>query len=141
MTTAIKKKFPLAFHVGNDGEVHTIRFDDSLLEFTATCGKKVSVKTGEVERDEQVQITCEKCLDAYTERFTWTIKFTVHPTWVADGFDLTDERALDMLSHDLSYANIGEELDAKVIEAPDADEIAMEQGYESAEHMRKVEGL
>lgn len=36
--------------------------------------------------------------------YAWTVEFKVHRTWVEDGFDMTDERALDMLSHDLGYA-------------------------------------
>lgn len=39
--------------------------------------------------------------------------------WVADGFCLTDERALDMLANDLQYAYAGTELKAKVINHPD----------------------
>lgn len=48
----------------------------------------------------------------------WTVEFWVDDSWVEDGFDLTDERALDMLSNDLGYATIGTELDVKVISKP-----------------------
>jgi hypothetical protein len=65
--------------------------------------------------------------------FKWTVEFQVHETWVEDGFDLTDERALDMLAHDLSYANIGTELKAKVLDAPSPMRIKKAQGYPVAE--------
>lgn len=48
----------------------------------------------------------------------WTVTFRVAPCWIADGFKLTDERALEMLASDLRYADIGTELDAQVIAAP-----------------------
>lgn len=48
----------------------------------------------------------------------WTVEFSVDEIWVADGFDLTDERALDMLSSDLAFAMPEVELQAKVIKAP-----------------------
>jgi len=53
-----------------------------------------------------------------TKMLTWTVQFSVDPSWVADGFDLTDERALDMLAHDLCFAYIDTELKAKVIKSP-----------------------
>lgn len=64
--------------------------------------------------------------------YSWIVRFEVCGTWIADGFDLTHERALDMLATDLGMANIGEELNARVIAAPPADTIAQEQGYKSA---------
>jgi hypothetical protein len=66
-------------------------------------------------------------------KLKWTVEFSVDETWVADGFILTDERALDMLSHDLGWANIGTELRAKVIKAPDPEKIAKLQGYKTVE--------
>lgn len=47
----------------------------------------------------------------------WTVEFTVADCWVADGFDLTDERAHAILSNDLCYAH-STELAAKVIDSP-----------------------
>lgn len=61
--------------------------------------------------------------------YKWTVEFSVDASWVADGFDLTDERALDMLANDLSYADAGQELKAKVIKSPSAKAIRKEQGY------------
>lgn len=60
--------------------------------------------------------------------FKWTVEFQVSDNWVADGFELTDERALEMLQNDLSYA-YGYELKAKVISAPDQEAIRKVQGY------------
>lgn len=64
--------------------------------------------------------------------YSWTVTFTVDAVWVADGFDLTDQRALEMLSHDLRFANIGTELAAKVIRRPGAIGIMREQGVSEA---------
>lgn len=61
--------------------------------------------------------------------FKWTVEFEVAECWVADGFDMTDRRALDMLSQDLSYANIGTELSAKVKRSPSPKSIAIAQGH------------
>jgi hypothetical protein len=61
--------------------------------------------------------------------YTWTVQFTVSETWVEDGFNLTDERALDMLAKTLSYAYIDRELAAKVVTAPDPKDIRRAQGY------------
>lgn len=66
-------------------------------------------------------------------KLKWTVEFSVDESWVADGFILTDNRALDMLSHDLGWANIGTELGAKVIKGPDPAKIAKLQGYPSVE--------
>lgn len=60
--------------------------------------------------------------------YKWTVEFSVAPTWVADGFEMTDERALEMLSNDLSSA-YGYELGTKVIKAPSQERIRKEQGY------------
>ena len=59
----------------------------------------------------------------------WTVEFSVAESWVADGFDLTTERALDMLANDLRYANTGTELDARVVKAPNKNTIKKIQGY------------
>lgn len=52
------------------------------------------------------------------KKFTWTVEFTVDETWVADGFDLDDERAHLMIQKDLAYA-YPSETSAKVIKAPE----------------------
>lgn len=61
--------------------------------------------------------------------FKWTVEFEVSANWVADGFNLTDDRALSMLAHDLRYANIGFELGAKVVKKPLRRTIEIAQGY------------
>jgi len=62
-------------------------------------------------------------------KLKWIVEFSVDKTWVEDGFDLTNDRALDMLSNDLQFANIGTELKAKVIASPDKKLINKIQGY------------
>lgn len=61
--------------------------------------------------------------------FKWTVAFEIDERWVADGFVLTDQRALDMLSSELPNAFFGTELKAKVIEAPATVDLAKAQGY------------
>ena len=58
----------------------------------------------------------------------WTVQFAVDESWVADGFDLTEERAKEMLNGDLRYA-YGHELGAKVVKSPSAERVARLQGY------------
>jgi len=48
---------------------------------------------------------------------TWLVKIKVDKSWVADGFDLTKERARDMISDTLPYA-YGYEYDAVIVKAP-----------------------
>lgn len=62
-------------------------------------------------------------------KLKWVVEFSVDRVWVEDGFDLTQERALDMLAHDLTFAYIDDELEAKIIKAPDPKEIRKIQGY------------
>ncbi len=57
-------------------------------------------------------------------KLKWTVVFEVDDVWIADGFNLDDDRALEMLSGDLTYAHIGSELGAKVIKAPTEKQIA-----------------
>ena len=60
--------------------------------------------------------------------YSWVVRFYVAPQWVADGFIMTDNTALEMLSDVINYAN-DHELAALVISAPDAERISEEQGY------------
>ena len=62
-------------------------------------------------------------------KFKWTVVFEVDELWVEDGFNMTDERALNMLASDLNYACMDTELSAKVIKAPSMDKILKMQGY------------
>jgi len=66
-----------------------------------------------------------------TKTFKWTVEFAVAETWVADGFDLDEERALAMIENALPFA-YGHEFKAKVIKAPAKAEILKAQGYEDA---------
>jgi hypothetical protein len=65
-------------------------------------------------------------------KMKWTVEFEVDTSWVADGFNLDDERAMDMLKNDLRFA-ISDELGAKVISSPPAARIAKLQGYDPLE--------
>lgn len=60
--------------------------------------------------------------------FKWVVEFEVTETWVEDGFEITQDRAEDMLANALPYA-YGNELSAKVIKAPKQDLIRKTQGY------------
>lgn len=64
-------------------------------------------------------------------KYKWVVEIEVADTWVADGFDLDDDRAHKMLAEHLPYA-YGHELKARVLKAPDPDAIAKEQGYSCA---------
>jgi len=64
-------------------------------------------------------------------KFTWVVELGVSETWVEDGFDLTNERALEMLSKDLGYAFNDIELSARVIARPNQNLVAQAQGYKS----------
>jgi hypothetical protein len=68
-------------------------------------------------------------------RFKWTVEFEVSDNWVADGFDLTDDRALAMLMSDLGWAT-PDELGARVIKRPRDEDIAREQGYSTVAQWR-----
>lgn len=61
--------------------------------------------------------------------YKWTVEFEVADCWVADGFDLNDDDAKEMLLSSLPFA-YGEEVRAKVVQAPDPAEIRREQGYD-----------
>lgn len=60
--------------------------------------------------------------------YTWTVEIKVAAPWVADGFNLTDERAKDMVMEDLSWAR-EDEVRVKVLTAPGYTDIRKEQGF------------
>ena len=60
--------------------------------------------------------------------FKWTVEFEVTENWVEDGFNITDDRAKDMIANALPYA-YGFEYKATVIKSPNAKLIAKAQGY------------
>jgi len=70
-----------------------------------------------------------------TKKITFTVEFAVDPTWIADGFYLDAQRVLEMLARDLTHADVGAELDARIVKHPDAATVAKLMGYASAEEM------
>jgi hypothetical protein len=54
------------------------------------------------------------------KKLEWVVRISVDPKWIEDGFNLTDERARDMLESYLPYA-YSSELSAKVLERPHPD--------------------
>lgn len=60
--------------------------------------------------------------------FKWTVEIEVAEVWVADGFDLDDDRAQGMLERELGWA-YSHELRSTVLSAPDPAEIRKAQGY------------
>ena len=68
-------------------------------------------------------------------KLKWTVEFSVDESWVAAGFDLTKERAHEMLATDLAGAH-NHEILTKIVKAPDPDHIATLQGYANAKEMR-----
>jgi hypothetical protein len=60
--------------------------------------------------------------------FKWVVEFEVTETWVEDGFNITQGRAIDMMANALPYAS-GAEFKATVLKAPDAKLIRKTQGY------------
>jgi len=61
------------------------------------------------------------------KRFKWTIEISVDEIWVADGFDMTDDRATEMMLTELCWAG-GHEVSAKVLETPKPERIRKAQG-------------
>ncbi len=82
--------------------------------------------------DEFGGAVCPACYDEELkearrhEHYEWTVKITVDPIWVADGFDLDQDRLMDILSRELGYARC-HEYGGEVLTTPDADEIRAEQ--------------
>jgi hypothetical protein len=60
--------------------------------------------------------------------YKWTVEIEIHPTWVADGFDLTNERLCEMLQRELPYAKENETIGC-ILEQPDPKQIRVERGY------------
>lgn len=59
--------------------------------------------------------------------FKWVVEFEVTQSWVEDGFNLTEDRANNMLGSELPYA-YGSEYKARVIKSPSAELISKIQG-------------
>ncbi len=60
--------------------------------------------------------------------FKWVVEFEVTENWVADGFEVDQRRAFNMIEYVLPYAS-GGEFKATVKKAPDAKLIRKTQGY------------
>lgn len=71
-------------------------------------------------------------------KFKWTVEFTVDEVWVADGFEIDKDRALDMIATTLPHS-VSTEFNARIIAKPPADKIARAQGYKSAADRRRRE--
>ncbi|NQT22340.1 MAG: hypothetical protein HQ579_02760 [Candidatus Omnitrophica bacterium] len=81
------------------------------------------------QRSIQLSDLKSKTIASKGRKFRWIVEFSVDKTWVADGFDLTENRALSMLSNDLQSAYIDTELEVKILKSPNKQEILKEQGY------------
>jgi len=60
--------------------------------------------------------------------FKWVVEITVDPTWVEDGFNLTEDRAKDMIEKELPHS-YSHETAVRVLAKPDGDRILKQQGY------------
>jgi hypothetical protein len=76
-----------------------------------------------------------------SKMFKWVIEIEVDETWVADGFNLTNERARSMIQDHISgcgaFMVYDNEVRAKVLQAPDARSIRVVQGYEDEPKSKK----
>jgi len=62
------------------------------------------------------------------KQFKWVVEFTVDETWVADGFDLNEDRAKEMIEEALPYS-YDYETKVKILKSPDSKAILKAQGY------------
>jgi len=77
---------------------------------------------------------------AKNKKYKFVVEFCVSKNWIADGFNLTNEQAEDMLRNALSYA-YEHEISAKVIKRPPLKEMANAQGFKSIAAMRRAENI
>lgn len=61
-------------------------------------------------------------------KMKWLVEFSVDPCWVADGFDLKQEKALSMLRDALPHAR-ADEIAARIVQTPTIAEIDKVQGF------------
>lgn len=91
-----------------------------------------SCANGKIVDAENDQV--RKCLDCRgrgtlpAKAFRWAVEIVVSEVWVADGFDLTEERLKEMVMSDLSCAH-GHEVRVAIVKRPDPKAIAKAQGY------------
>ena len=67
-----------------------------------------------------------------SRRFVWTVEIEVAEVWVADGFDLTDERAHGIMCRALSHARMSD-IRCRVVKAPKREHVRAAQGYKPGE--------
>ncbi len=60
--------------------------------------------------------------------FKWKLEIEVSESWVADGFELTQQRAKDIIESAIPYSS-SEETTVKILKAPTQDSIRKAQGY------------
>ena len=61
-------------------------------------------------------------------KLKWTVEIAIDKTWIEDGFNLTKERAEEMVRHELPYS-YGHETSVRIISKPDKKVIDKLQGY------------
>lgn len=88
--------------------------------------------------DERFEEAKEEAENLRHEPYVWTVTIEVHPMWVADGFDLDDDRLEEMMMRELSSAT-GSEVGGKVLKAPDSKQIRAEQGYKEEGYRPRYE--
>jgi len=71
----------------------------------------------------------EQTMTRKPKTFKWTIEIEIAECWVADGFNLTNDQAQDMIEQRLSCAT-SDEVKARVVKAPTKDALAAAQGDE-----------
>lgn len=70
-------------------------------------------------------------------KIKWTIEIEVDETWVADGFDIPDDDAVQFMTmRFLPYA-YGHEIGGKVLKRPPDEVVAKLQGYKTVEDYLK----
>ena len=70
-------------------------------------------------------------------RLKWTVEIAVDVSWIADGFELTAERAKAMVHSDLKGA-YDDEIKTRIVSKPSDKAIAILQGYRSVAAMRRA---
>lgn len=73
---------------------------------------------------------CQK--ETTMSKFKWTVEIEVDEVWVADGFDLDNDRMNDIMLEHLSYAT-SSEVKCKVVKSPSVASVRKAQGYDDTE--------
>ncbi len=69
-------------------------------------------------------------------KLKWIVQFSVNKNWIEDGFNLTRERAKEMIEQTLPYA-YGYETNARILQAPKNKELAKIMGYKTIKAFKK----